>query len=161
MQQAYILFIFSFVHLYSVQAQTTIKGRVTDSNHNGIPGVNVYLLDTYDGATTDTSGNFHFATTESGEQVLIVNFIGYKQVRREVELKGVPVFIETILKEQVNELEAVTISAGAFTANDASRRTVFKALDIATTAGATADIAGALNTLPGTQKAGESGRLFV
>src|SRR5690606_11762862 len=36
-----------------------------------------------------------------------------------------------------------------------------KALDIATTAGATADIAGALNTLPGTQKAGESGRLFV
>jgi hypothetical protein len=27
--------------------------------------------------------------------------------------------------------------------------------------GATADIAGALNTLPGTQKVGESGRLFV
>ena len=53
------------------------------------------------------------------------------------------------------------ITAGAFTASDASRRTVFKALDIATTAGATADIAGALNTLPGTQKVGETGRLFV
>ena len=41
------------------------------------------------------------------------------------------------------------------------RRTIFRAIDIATTAGATADIAGALNTLPGTQKVGESGRLFV
>ena len=34
-------------------------------------------------------------------------------------------------------------------------------MDIVTTAGATADIAGALNTLPGTQKVGEEGRLFV
>lgn len=34
-------------------------------------------------------------------------------------------------------------------------------LDIVTTAGATADIPGALNTLPGTQTVGEEGRLFV
>src|SRR5690349_14664934 len=48
-----------------------------------------------------------------------------------------------------------------FAAGDQSRRTIFRPLDIATTAGATADIAGALNTLPGTQKVGESGQLFV
>ena len=65
------------------------------------------------------------------------------------------------LQEEINELDAVTITAGSFTAGDASRRTVFRPLDIATTAGATADIAGALNTLPGTQKVGETGRLFV
>ena len=46
-------------------------------------------------------------------------------------------------------------------AGEEKRRTILKAVDIATTAGATADIAGALNTLPGTTKNGESGRLFV
>ncbi|HEU5291439.1 MAG TPA: TonB-dependent receptor, partial [Cyclobacteriaceae bacterium] len=76
-------------------------------------------------------------------------------------LNGTEVKIEAPLKETINELEAVTITAGSFGASDESRRTIFRALDIATTAGATADIAGALNTLPGTQKVGESGRLFV
>ncbi|MEM7109308.1 MAG: TonB-dependent receptor plug domain-containing protein, partial [Bacteroidota bacterium] len=52
-------------------------------------------------------------------------------------------------------------SAGSFTAGEETTREVLKPLDIATTAGATADIAGALNTLPGTQRVGETGRLFV
>jgi hypothetical protein len=65
------------------------------------------------------------------------------------------------VEETINELDAVMITAGAFTASDVSRRTIFNAVDIATTAGATADIAAALNTLPGTQKVGEQGRLFV
>ncbi|MBY0436144.1 MAG: TonB-dependent receptor plug domain-containing protein, partial [Cyclobacteriaceae bacterium] len=80
---------------------------------------------------------------------------------QQVILDGKTITLQLTLRESINELDAVTISAGAFTASDQNRRTVFKALDIATTAGATADIAGALNTLPGTQKVGESGRLFV
>lgn len=90
-----------------------------------------------------------------------MKFIGYKEFRKTIELNGKPLTLTSIMKEEVNELQAVTITAGSFGARDESRRTIFKPLDIATTAGATADIAGALNTLPGTQKVGESGRLFV
>jgi outer membrane cobalamin receptor len=141
--------------------QTKISGRVTDNRGEGIPMANVILQNTYDGTTTDTDGKFEFTTTETGSQVLVIKFIGYNDFMKAITLENKPVVIEAELEEVVNELNAVTITAGAFMASDENRRTVFRALDIATTAGATADIAGALNTLPGTQKVGENGRLFV
>lgn len=142
-------------------AQTKLTGTVTDENGQAIPGVNVSIKGSYDGASTNALGAFKFSTQETGSQVLLITFVGYKMVEQLVVLNGNTVEVQVVMQETINQLEAVTITAGSFTASDESRRTVFKALDIATTAGATADIAGALNTLPGTQKVGESGRLFV
>ncbi|MEO7988206.1 MAG: TonB-dependent receptor [Chryseolinea sp.] len=142
-------------------AQTKISGKIMDAQGESIPGANISLEQTYDGASSDVEGKFQFTTTETGNKILVVTFVGHKGFKQNVELNGKPIFIEVKLEEEISQLEAVEITAGSFTASDASRRTVFKAIDIATTAGATADIAGALNTLPGTQKNGESGRLFV
>jgi hypothetical protein len=142
-------------------AQGVITGRVADIKGEPVPGANVFLDGTYDGTTTLADGSFEFATEESGKQTLVVRFIGYKEFKKEVDLDLKSITVEAVLTEALNQLEAVTITAGSFQASDESRRTIFKAMDIATTAGATADIAGALNTLPGTQKVGESGRLFV
>ncbi|MBA4055278.1 MAG: TonB-dependent receptor, partial [Marivirga sp.] len=148
-------------YFFSTEAQIKIEGTITDSRGEAIPGANVFLLDTYDGASSSANGKFEFTTSETGRNNLVVKFLGYKDFQQEVILESRNISINITLEETINELEAVTITAGAFTASDASRRTVFKAIDIATTAGATADIAGALNTLPGTQKVGETGRLFV
>jgi hypothetical protein len=142
-------------------AQTVLNGKVTDKQGEPVPLANVVVLNTYDGGSCDADGNFQFTTTETGEQVIAVSFMGFKTFQQKVALTGQKIFLTIVLEEAISELKAVTISAGSFTASDESRRTVFRAIDIATTAGATADIAGALNTLPGTQKVGESGRLFV
>src|SRR6188768_3301730 len=142
-------------------AQTKIMGKIVDDHGEAIPMANIILVDTYDGTSSDTEGKFEFTTSETGRKVLAVKFIGYKEFQQEVLLNGKSISLEVTLREEINELEAVTITAGSFTASDESRRTVFRAVDIASVAGATADIAGALNTLPGTQKVGESGRLFV
>lgn len=141
--------------------QTRISGTVVDSNGEVVPGANILLVGSYEGTSSDASGQFVFSTQERGAFVLSVRFVGYKEFSREIILEGKEIKLAVVLDEEVNQLEAVTITAGAFTAGDESRRTILKAVDIATTAGATADIAGALNTLPGTQKVGESGRLFV
>src|SRR5687768_6415189 len=141
--------------------QIKISGRISDERGEVIPGANVFLEDTYDGASSNVAGRFEFVTHEQGKRILVVKFVGYKDFSKEIQILHQDFVLDVILKETINELQAVTISAGAFTASEASRRTIFRALDIATTAGATADIAGALNTLPGTQKVGESGRLFV
>jgi hypothetical protein len=141
--------------------QTVITGTVVDKKGEGIPMASIFLLDTYDGTSSDAAGNFEFTTTETGRHILVVRFIGFKEYQQTIDLNSERRSLSIVLDEQINELKAVTITAGAFTASDESRRTVFRAVDIATTAGATADIAGALNTLPGTQKVGESGRLFV
>lgn len=142
-------------------AQTKISGKVTDEHGEPVPGANIVIKDSYDGISAGADGTFSFTTTERGRQILVVSFISYKTFDQEIDLQGKAIELNIILKEEFNEMEAVVISAGSFTAGEEKRRTILKAIDIATTAGATADIAGALNTLPGTTKVGETGRLFV
>ncbi|MEQ9467194.1 MAG: TonB-dependent receptor [Ekhidna sp.] len=143
----------------SLSAQVTISGRVIEKSGEPLLGVNVYLKGTYDGATSDINGNFSFTTYENDSLVLIASFIGFHESIQSLEPKSQK--LEIILREKVSELNAVVITAGSFNASDENKRVVLKPLDIVTTAGATADIPGALNTLPGTQTVGETGRLFV
>jgi len=151
------LFVLSAVH-----AQKIIKGKITDEHGNAVIGANIYLVDTYDGTSSDFEGNYLFKTSETGSQVLIATFIGYAKAEFEVELKGKDTLVYNLeLTEAIDKLNAVVISAGSFSAGEENNREVLETLDIVTTAGATADVAGALNTLPGTQTVGEHGRLFV
>lgn len=150
-----LLTMLSFFIFSSGTGQVRISGRVIDGQGKPVPGANVFLLDTYDGASSLGDGSFEFIATAVGKADLIAKFIGYRDFVQPVLLDAQSIVVEIRLEETISELKAVTITAGAFTANDASRRTIFKAADIASTAGATADIAGALNTLPGTQKIGE------
>ncbi|MEO1516583.1 MAG: TonB-dependent receptor [Bacteroidota bacterium] len=144
-----------------LSAQTTIKGVVSDGRGELIIGANVLLDGTYDGASSDVEGRFSFVTVESGAQQLMVSYIGYEDFRMAIDLTGKELEVNIQLKEIINELEAVVITAGSFEASDERKSVILKPLDIAMTAGATADIAGALNTLPGTQTVGETGQLFV
>lgn len=141
--------------------QSRISGQVVDKQQTPIIGANVYLEDTYDGASTDLEGNFFFDTQETGTKELVITYLGYSEFRRSIQLPDDTVRLEITLREDAFELQSVVITAGAFEAGDESKREILKPLDIVTTAGATADIAGALNTLPGTTTVGESGRLFV
>ncbi|WP_421765021.1 TonB-dependent receptor [Ekhidna sp.] len=139
--------------------QVTISGQVADKSGEPLLGVNVYLKGTYDGATTDINGEFSFESYEVDSLILVASYIGFHTSELPIESKSQK--LNFILKEEISHLNAVVITAGSFNASDESKREVLKPLDIVTTAGATADIPGALNTLPGTQTVGETGRLFV
>lgn len=141
------------------QAQT-ISGKITDTNGDTLPGVNVSIKDTYEGATTNIDGYFEFVTSETGEQTIVISYVGYNtiEVTKNVDED---LTLDFILKETVNRLSGVTITAGSFEASDEKKATVLKPLDVAMTAGASADIPAALNMLPGTTTNGETGRLFV
>ena len=123
-------------------------------------GANIYLEGTYDGSSSDENGNFSFETSKSGTQTLIVSYVSFEPLKlTDVVSKWKDVKI--ILREDVNSLETVTISAGTFSAGDNSKVSVLKPLDIVTTASAVGDFIGALQTLPGTTTVAEDGRLFV
>ncbi|GAB4241931.1 MAG: TonB-dependent receptor [Ekhidna sp.] len=143
----------------NLTAQITISGKVTEKTGEPLLGVNVYLKGTYDGATTGIDGSFSFETYEEEGLVLIASFIGF--VTSEIPIAPNTQRVNVELREEISQLNAVVITAGAFNASEENNREVLKPLDIVTTAGATADIPGALNTLPGTQTVGETGRLFV
>lgn len=147
------------VHTLYSFSQITISGNVADKKGESLLGVNVYIKGSYDGATSDINGDFSFETDLKDSLVLIASFIGFHQAEIPLEPKSQKLTI--VLKEEISQLNAVVITAGSFNASEESKREVLKPLDIVTTAGATADIPGALNTLPGTQAVGETGRLFV
>jgi outer membrane cobalamin receptor len=159
MKYAATLVLISLIAL-QVQAQSLVKGIVKDKKGEGIPGVNVYLKDTYDGASTGVDGSFSFSTDETATQVLVVSHLSYQKHEVVVSLPAGKA-LEVILAEQFNKLGNVVVTAEAFAASTDKIATVMKPLDIVTTAGATGDIVGSLTMMPGTQKNGESGRLFV
>jgi hypothetical protein len=142
-------------------AQTVVSGKVKDGKGRPIQGASISLKDTYDGATTDTLGDYHFKTTEKGEQVLLATSIGYKLQEQKITISGATMHLDIVLKQEPNELTAVTITAGSFEASDTKRTTVLNPIDIVTTASANADITSAIKTLPGAQQVGESEGLFV
>ncbi|GGK75883.1 TonB-dependent receptor domain-containing protein [Rufibacter glacialis] len=143
------------------QAQIILQGQVLDGSGQPVVGANVYLKGLYEGASTDGAGAFSFTTKETGTQTLVVSFLGFSPLEQPVNLsQPVPAFRLTLKPDQ-RQLQTVTITAGAFEASDEKRGALLTSRDIVTTAGASADIMGAVNTLPGTQKVGEEGKLFV
>src|SRR5882757_1599468 len=155
------LFTLLFILAGWLQAQTRISGTVKDGRGHPVQGASIAIKDSYDGATADSLGNFHFQSEQKGSFILIITNIGYNTVEQPVTLAGTAVEMRITLKEQLSELKAVTITAGSFTAGDAKRGAVLSSLDIATTAGSNADITAALKTLPGAQQVGEQEGLFV
>lgn len=142
-------------------AQTVLQGRIKDGKGKGVSGASIAIKDSYDGATTDSLGNYKFRTSEKGEQTLLITCIGYKMFEQKVNLAGGEQKLDAILKAEPNELTAVVITAGTFEASDTKRTTVLGPIDIVTTAGSDGDITGALKTLPGAQQVGEKEGLFV
>lgn len=154
--------IFLSLIFFSLSAQsTTIKGTISSTRGESIIGANIVLLGTYDGASSDLNGQFNFSTEEKGKQTLQITYIGFDTLTLPLELKGETMEFNLKLKETVNELNAVTIVAGVFEASDTKKSVVLKSVDIALTAGAVADITGAMLTLPGTVRNQETGQLLV
>ncbi len=142
-------------------AQTTIHGKVRDTKSHPVPGASISIKNTYEGATSDSSGNFSFTTLEHGDFLLTVTSQGYNDFQQPVTLNNQPITVSAIVKEKLDEMRAVTITAGSFAAGDSKRAAVLSSLDVATTAGSNADITAALKTLPGTSQVGEQEGLFV
>ena len=143
-------------------AQTVLFGKVLDEKNQPLPGVNVFVKGSFDGASTDGQGAFRFETAEKGTQLLVFSMLGFRTDEQIVELSGTAVELPTIiLPEEFNELNTVTISAGAMEASDEKKSVILRPLDIVTTPSAMGDIVGAFQTLPGTSTVGNDGRLFV
>ena len=157
----FLVLLFLFLHVFVLKAQTVVSGTVKTNKGMAVAGASIAVKDSYDGATADSSGVFRFTTTEKGEQTIVVSAMGFTTAEQTVTLAGKPLQLSFFIKEEINEMKAVVITAGAFEASDKKRTTVLSSIDIVTTASANADVTGAIKTPPGAQQVGESEGLFV
>ena len=152
-----IAFLFTTAFIF---AQNTISGTIINEKGKAVSGANIYIDGTYDGATSNENGEFSLETSTKGNQFLVVSVLIYDTYRQEIDVANFK--NQTIkLRDNINALDAVVITAGTLEAGSKARVSVLKPLDIVTTAGALGNIVSALQTLPGTQTVGEDGRLFV
>jgi len=160
--KAKLIFFFPLLLLMvGANAQTIISGVVKDSKGISLPGVNIFIKDTYDGTTSDASGKYSFTTEETGEKILIATSIGFQPFEQKITIASEPISVSIKMKDAISELKTVTISAGSFEASDEKKMVMLRPLDIVTTAGASGDIYGAIQTLPGTGIVGEKEGLYV
>src|SRR5690606_10884841 len=151
--------VLAFLFCLAASAQI-VSGRVSDDKGKPVAGANVFIDQTYDGATTAPDGTFSFETSESGSRILVISALTFDTQQIAVNLP-VENPLSIILVRSANAIDEIVVSAGMMETGDKARVSVLKPLDIVSTAGSAGDIIAALQTLPGTSAVGEDGRLFV
>ena len=89
----------------TVQSKKTVKGRVTDSSGNPLPGVSVVIQDTQKGIATDANGNFAIALADNEKNALVFSFIGMKT--QVVKITNFDKEIKVVLREDAAVLGEV------------------------------------------------------
>lgn len=103
--------------------ETVITGKVTDVNSGDpLPFVNVILLHTTIGATTDFDGNYRLRTLNPSDTIA-VSYIGYK-TKKKVVTRGIKQVINFQIEEDVTQLQEVVFLAGENPAFEVLRNVV-------------------------------------
>ena len=141
----------------SATSQTTISGIVTDGREP-LVSANVYIIGTIDGCLTDSLGHFSFQTTKTEELTLRATFIGYEDHTQALtHTSGLTIRMH----EKATTIDEVVVTASTYSFGKSDNFKTMDALDVVMAGNSCGDIVAALQTLPGTQMVGESGKLYV
>jgi vitamin B12 transporter len=136
-----------------------LRGALTSAAGSPVSGANVFLLESLDGAVSDSAGRFTLRTTVTGSVTVVARHIGFAPVSAivPVDTSGIIAFT---LVAQAAALVPITVQAGAYHAGN-ERGATLTALEVVSTPGATAEVMRAIQTLPGVQAVDEGTGLFV
>lgn len=108
------LSVLSFLVFFSslALAQTGIRGTIKNSNGEDLPFSTIYIKGTTNG-TTSNERSAYFLRTPPGSHIVVVQYVGYAVLEREITVsEGQVVEINFLLEEQALQLKTVTITAG-------------------------------------------------
>ncbi len=61
-------------------SQTRISGIVKDAKGRAIPGASITVKNSFDGATSDSTGKYSFSCSDTGIQTLTVTSVGFRPI---------------------------------------------------------------------------------
>jgi TonB-linked SusC/RagA family outer membrane protein len=112
----YVLLLFGCFATAGSAQQRSVQGRVTDSNGDPLPGVNIIIKGTTTGTVTDMDGNYNLTVNDIQNDVLVFRFIGFAD--QEVPVNG-RTNIDVQMEEEVIGLdEVVAIGYGTVRKRD-------------------------------------------
>ena len=140
-------------------AQHVISGCVTDGRQP-LVGANVFVMGTIDGAVTDIDGRFRFQTNREGDVTVRVSYVGYDDFTFTGDVDGMEA-LDVVLHERAETIDEVVVTASSFSFGKSDNFKTMDARDVVLSGNSCGDVVAALQTLPGTQRVGENGRLYV
>lgn len=141
----------------TAMSQTTVTGTITDGREP-LAGANVFIIGTIDGCLTDSLGRFSFYTGKTGELTLRVTFMGFEDYTLTTSQ---PTDLLITMRERATSIDEVVITASTYSFGKSDNFKTMDALDVVMAGNSCGDIVAALQSLPGTQKVGENGKLYV
>ena len=106
MKKIATLFLFFFTAISFAQ----IKGKITGSKNQPLSFVSIYLDKTITGTTSNDNGNYELNIRKSGKYVVVFQFLGYKTVKKTVDIQSFPYTLNATLQEEQVVLEEINIT---------------------------------------------------
>ncbi|MBN3518499.1 TonB-dependent receptor [Algoriphagus lutimaris] len=130
----YLTLLFLIGAIYCAFAQTySVKGKIIDAeSQQSIPNATILLLTfsdstQIDGMISDLDGNFDIEEVKDGEYLLKVQYLGYQDLFRTIQISKDLDLGNLLLRETATELGEVTITARRSTGTQKSDTTLFNA----------------------------------
>lgn len=158
MKQLFLFIIVAFLPCV-LQAQIQVTGTVMDA-HGPLSQANVFIEGTLDGCLSDSAGHFGFETHPRDSLVLHISYIGYEDCLMPLVWDQCE-DLQIRLRAAAKSIDEVTITASSYTFGKVGNMKQMDALDIVMAGNSCGDVVAALQSLPGTQKVAEDGKLYV
>lgn len=112
--QYILLFVFCFFSLLSAgQERYTISGKILTEDQQPAYAATVYLHETQQGASADTSGFFSIPNVKKGRYHLHIRLIGYKPEARDIDITDKDINITVQLVPSSLEVNEIVIESNA------------------------------------------------
>ena len=95
---------------YSLIAQNSIEGRITDQDNKPLPGATVYMTDLNKGTISNENGYYRLLHIPKGKSIVQYSYVGYGNRIETVEMKGDAVVLNIRLRQTAIASEEVVVS---------------------------------------------------
>lgn len=72
---------------FSLSAQHSISGKVTDTQERPLIGATVYIKGTYTGASTNIDGQYTIKSVPEGKLTIVASYLGYQLIEKTISVK--------------------------------------------------------------------------
>ncbi|SHE83030.1 Outer membrane receptor proteins, mostly Fe transport [Mariniphaga anaerophila] len=103
-----LLLVFSF---YAKSQNSSLHGKIFDSDNNILPGASVIILGTGSGVNANESGEYLFNRLSAGEITVQASFVGYKTQSVQIEIGPGENTRDFVFEKQEITLESVTVTS--------------------------------------------------
>lgn len=101
-----------------------VKGKITDTKNEPLSFVSVYLDKTVTGTTSNDNGDYILEINKIGQHIIVFQYIGYKTVKKEVNITKLPFVLNVELAQENIQLDEISISTKDNPANKIIRNVI-------------------------------------